>query len=569
MPLMKRDSSLNFRLAAGAFFALPFQQAADAVTELVTGTAASTSYTFRLRAFNATGAGGATVYSAYSNNATLVTPAATVKFDPPTGLTGTTTKNSVTLNWVDNATTETGFEIYGKLSTSSQFSYLGSVAANVLTSGALNGLSAATSYDFIVRAYKTVATASGGSVDYFTTYPLVTLTSKDEITSKTGTSSIPGTSFTHTFTNTAGSAVTSRSLTPVPSTLSFNSSTGGLTGTYPGVGVYTLTYSVNFANGASDTQTFYIRVRPPTAAPVVGSTIPAWTSPAGGTRDTSLAGTFTDVEADSAVRVSTTNGDMDFILFDSTTPATVANFKNYMSRYTDSVFHRSISGFMIQGGGFKGTGVGNNFTSVVTDPPVVNEPGIANERGTVAMAKLGGDPNSATDQFFVSVADNRSNLDYQNGGFTAFGRVAGNGMTVADAISTLPTNTYGLYMDGATTATSFADFPINDSSAPAALDQTKLVKINSVTSIPTLIYTASSSDPGVVNATIVSGQLHLEAMAGGTAEVTVTATDLDNLTNTQVVAVTVNDTFSTWATRQSFVSGEENILQESGWRCPE
>ena len=68
---------------------------------------------------------------------------------------------------------------------------------------------------------------------------------------------------------------------------------------------------------------------------------------------------------------------------------------------------------------------------------MVNEPGIANEFGTISMAKLGGDPNSATSQFFVSLGDNRANLDYQNGGFTVFGRVAGNGMAVAQAISNL------------------------------------------------------------------------------------------------------------------------------------
>ncbi len=139
------------------------------------------------------------------------------------------------------------------------------------------------------------------------------------------------------------------------------------------------------------------------------------------------------------VRVDTVLGSFDINLYDNATPATVANFVNYVQTgaYTDSIFHRSVAGFIMQGGGFV-TDVNAQVTAIPTNPPVVNEPVFSNIRGTIAMAKLGGDPNSATSQWFINVANNAGNLDGQNGGFTVFGEVTGNGMAIIDALEALP-----------------------------------------------------------------------------------------------------------------------------------
>ena len=148
--------------------------------------------------------------------------------------------------------------------------------------------------------------------------------------------------------------------------------------------------------------------------------------------------------ANTTVRISTTLGDVDVTLYDTAAPATVANFLNYVNTnaYADAFFHRLASGFVLQGGGFTYTAA-NGQGSVTANPPVVNEFGTSNTRGTLAMAKLGGDPDSATNQWFFNLDDNSGNLDAQNGGFTVFGRVVGNGMNIIDAIAALPAYNLG------------------------------------------------------------------------------------------------------------------------------
>jgi peptidyl-prolyl cis-trans isomerase A (cyclophilin A) len=139
-----------------------------------------------------------------------------------------------------------------------------------------------------------------------------------------------------------------------------------------------------------------------------------------------------------SVTIKTSLGDVEIELFDEQAPQSVANFLNYVNAgdYNSSFIHRSEPGFVIQGGGFRY--IEGLIINISANPPVVNEPGISNLRGTLAMAKLSGDPDSATNQWFINLADNSENLDDQNGGFTVFGEVSGNGMEVVDAISALP-----------------------------------------------------------------------------------------------------------------------------------
>jgi cyclophilin family peptidyl-prolyl cis-trans isomerase len=137
-------------------------------------------------------------------------------------------------------------------------------------------------------------------------------------------------------------------------------------------------------------------------------------------------------------------GDIRFELLDKPgeVPATVANFLNYVNRgdYDGSFFHRLAKNFVLQGGGYTYDPV-DRYAAIETDPPITNEYKFCNVRGTVAMAKLGGQINSATSQFFINLVDNTLTLDpvtpTANGGFTVFARVVPADMAIVDQIGAL------------------------------------------------------------------------------------------------------------------------------------
>jgi cyclophilin family peptidyl-prolyl cis-trans isomerase len=139
------------------------------------------------------------------------------------------------------------------------------------------------------------------------------------------------------------------------------------------------------------------------------------------------------------VRMHTTAGDIDLRLDRARAPITVDNFMSYVDKgfYEGTIFHRVIGDFMIQGGGFD-----QNLTQKPTDPPIRNEwqNGLKNERGSIAMARIGGQRDSATAQFFINVVDNaRLDAPQADGAaYAVFGQVVG-GMDVVDRIRQVET----------------------------------------------------------------------------------------------------------------------------------
>ena len=149
-----------------------------------------------------------------------------------------------------------------------------------------------------------------------------------------------------------------------------------------------------------------------------------------------------------AVKLHTNHGVITLELDADKAPLTVANFLAYVEsgHYNNTVFHRVIDGFMIQGGGFE-----PGMTQKPTGEQIKNEAdnGLKNERGTVAMARTQ-DPHSATAQFFINVANNDflnyRSPDLQGWGYCVFGKVSA-GEDVIEAIRKVKTGSSGFHQD--------------------------------------------------------------------------------------------------------------------------
>jgi VCBS repeat-containing protein len=167
------------------------------------------------------------------------------------------------------------------------------------------------------------------------------------------------------------------------------------------------------------------------------------------------------------VSLNTNLGPIVVELYLAETPGTVDNFLNYVNDgdYDQSIFHRSVTDFVIQGGGFTTTSPQftdtSQFTAIPTDAAIANEPGISNTRGTIAMAKVSSSPDSATSQFFVNLSDDNSFLDSEsNNAFTVFGHVLD--MTTVDKIAALSINTDN--------ESPYGELPMSDSNELAVVE---------------------------------------------------------------------------------------------------
>ena len=218
---------------------------------------------------------------------------------------------------------------------------------------------------------------------------------------------------------------------------------------------------------------------------------------------------------------------------DVVTKKTVKNFLKYIKKglYDNSIFHRSVPGFVLQGGGFSAplapAGEGGTVDPINSFKSIKNEPGNSNLRGTIAMAKQAGSPDSASSQWFVNLKDNLS-LNTQNEGFSVFGSILGEGMDVVDQLASTEIYNFG----GA-----FMQLPLwqpadNGDGASEFLPDDFLI-ISSARKLKSkkqpFLLSVESSDDSIVEARVSKKQkvkLKTSDTASGTAEISVEALSL-------------------------------------------
>ena len=548
--------------------------AANTTTATIDGIPPGTQ--FRVRASYGSGPDG---YSDVSNTIT-----ANPVFSPPTALTATAASDrQINLTWTDNSAAEAGYAIYCKPSTDSQFQFCGVVGENVSTfsarfvdSGFNTPFTPNTTYQFEVYAFfgSSLSTAATGSA-----------TTKDGATSDLSPPMFVNEAFSYTFTATTGQGtISSTSLTgTLPPGVTYDTGTRVLSGTPTARGAFTPTLNVTWSNGWSTTYTLHLRpiyrpARPQVVTPIADHTLTLGGASASLTIP--LAATFADPDSESAVAIRIPGADgtpsgrtINIILNDSATPLTVANFRAYLNDatdgYTGTVFHRLISGFVLQGGAYKKGASSNAFVSVPKLAAVQNEPGIANVLGTLAMAKQGGNPNSATTDFFFNLADNTANLDFQNEGFTVFGRVSQPSLSILSVLNLLPqppasgdvnNPNYAVTIDGQSTF--LTQLPHNAATAPASINPGQLLTIDSVvSSVPVLNSptVSGNTNSSAVSATISGTDLVLNGLTGGASTISLQVSDLDGnqLLTPLSFNVTVMNTLGAWATAEGLPSGQD------------
>jgi cyclophilin family peptidyl-prolyl cis-trans isomerase len=304
----------------------------------------------------------------------------------------------------------------------------------------------------------------------------------------------------------------------------------------------------------------------------------------GATRSIDVATAFPDPGVTDAVRMTTVLGNIDIELFGQQKPITVSNFLKYVDQgrffVTDptthqtasSFIHRSIPGFIIQGGSFLGTvdpspSAGEPAdsiqpTQVAVFPKIQNEPGISNTRGTIAMAQAGSDPGSATSGWFINLADNGgapANLDirFQNAGpYTVFGKVVGNAMTVVDAIAAVKTYNANPPPGGGP----FDNLPLRNYTPPNYIRVPNLVSIPTITHIVPLQATSDNSN---VSVAVSGSKVLVTGNTVGTSHISVTTTDLDGTTTLQQFTATViaaPSRFVNLATRMQVGTGDNALI---------
>jgi cyclophilin family peptidyl-prolyl cis-trans isomerase len=253
---------------------------------------------------------------------------------------------------------------------------------------------------------------------------------------------------------------------------------------------------------------------------------------------------------------------VDMALFSNRTPVTRENFLRYVTSgaYLDSIIHRSETGFVIQGGGFRIEQ--DSVVGIPTFPPIVNEFGISNTLGTVSMAKQGGDPDSATSNWFISLGANSDILDPQNGGFTVFGRVTratlpnaqlfGNPLVFPVYEFDPPFNQFPLF----NAFNPYIDDPFDYSILFPSVALVPMPPGQAGESPVLAFAVVANTQPALADIALQNGVLTITPTGLiGATKITVRASDSVSNTVDDTFVISVIENYAIWAERQTFPGG--------------
>ncbi len=254
--------------------------------------------------------------------------------------------------------------------------------------------------------------------------------------------------------------------------------------------------------------------------------------------ENTVSGTVVKFETSASTPLPADQKDF-FVELTDNTPTTKQNFLSYVNdgSYDGTMIHRSIDGFIVEGGAYTAPLVDANLsgsTPGIVQPKgaIVNEPGNSNVRGTISMSRLSGVTNSASNRFYFNINDNSALLDGVDGGDTAFGNVLGSGMAVLDVMNNALTYSGDSYYAELGEAAKDLEFlPIWNLDGDGIIKPADFLKFDSVAQVSedALMSFAISFDgqptSSKVTSQIVNGELVLTPVAGqnGTVNVTVSA----------------------------------------------
>jgi cyclophilin family peptidyl-prolyl cis-trans isomerase len=277
-----------------------------------------------------------------------------------------------------------------------------------------------------------------------------------------------------------------------------------------------------------------------------------------------------------------TNKTLDLELYDTEAPITVANFLNYVhsGRYDLSFINRSVFDFVLQTGGVNISIIPNTdpveilFGEVEESPAILNEPGLPNIRGTIAMAKIEGQQHSATSEWFVNLSDNSDLLDAKNGGFTVFGSIIDDGMDAVDQIATFPVIDLSFLLGSSYSSLPAADLGDFSTEKTSKSNLVLILKAFEITR-PILRFEPAIADFGTDVSGNTSGKIIdvvLENSGSEALDIGVIRADLikapfsvvsDSCSNTALAPVSATSAASSCMLSLQFLSTENGIFEDS------